>query len=154
MKLVIWDKAPSINHYWLARKGSFARRLSPEGKAFKDAARIFFAHQHPGFPPLSHDISMTIHFVFADKRRRDIDNYMKPLLDALQGCLYHDDRQVKHLADVRIFSGAPKSLVFLEWFKYFDEGIPPHIEALFDIDDIGARVAKLGDAAVKTTTAG
>lgn len=37
----------------------------------------------------------------ADRRSRDLDNIVKPLLDAANGVLWRDDRQVDHLEVVR-----------------------------------------------------
>jgi hypothetical protein len=36
----------------------------------------------------------------------DVDNMAKPLLDALQGYAYHNDRQIDHLDTIRLNSGS------------------------------------------------
>jgi crossover junction endodeoxyribonuclease RusA len=42
-------------------------------------------------------IEMAIHLYFGDKRKRDIDCYLKILLDALTGIVYEDDSQINIL---------------------------------------------------------
>lgn len=39
-------------------------------------------------------VEVEIDLHFDNKRRRDVDNYVKVIFDALEGHLYEDDRQV------------------------------------------------------------
>jgi len=55
------------------------------------AARI------PG-PPVEGPVEVTIQAHPPDKRRRDLDNIIKPVLDALEGPILVDDSQVTDLA--------------------------------------------------------
>ena len=55
------------------------------------AARI------PG-PPAEGPVEVTIQAHPPDKRRRDLDNIIKPVLDALEGPILVDDSQVTDLA--------------------------------------------------------
>ena len=55
------------------------------------AARI------PG-PPVEGPVEVTIQAHPPDKRRRDLDNIIKPVLDALEGLILVDDSQVVALA--------------------------------------------------------
>lgn len=50
-----------------------------------------------GRPPLRDDLNITIRFTRANKRRVDIDNLSKAVLDAMNGIVYKDDQQVKEL---------------------------------------------------------
>ena len=47
--------------------------------------------------PTSNQIIMSLTYYFSDKRRRDVDNYSKCILDALQSIIYNDDSQIQHL---------------------------------------------------------
>ena len=47
-----------------------------------------------GRPPLTVDVEVAIS-EFGDYPSRDRDNMAKPILDAMQGVVYDDDRQVK-----------------------------------------------------------
>lgn len=44
--------------------------------------------------PLVGSIEMNIMFYYGDKRKRDIDAYLKILLDAMSGIVYEDDSQI------------------------------------------------------------
>jgi len=44
---------------------------------------------------LTGDIVLDIKLYFQDKRRRDWDNYHKITMDALEGVVYEDDRQIQ-----------------------------------------------------------
>lgn len=85
---------PSANTYW--RRNGARYFIAPAGVAFRTevAARCLAW----GVKPLSGEIAMTVTLVPGDRRRRDIDNVLKPLLDALtRGAAWTDDSQVKRL---------------------------------------------------------
>lgn len=67
-------------HAWQTRIREAVQPLLPQN---------YFAAQNP--------VQVTI-FFFADTPVRfDIDNIVKPILDALKGCVFIDDRQVERL---------------------------------------------------------
>lgn len=53
-------------------------------------------------------VEMVVRFYFGDKRKRDVDAYVKILLDSMQGIVYEDDNQV-HI---------------LHLFKHYDKDNP------------------------------
>jgi crossover junction endodeoxyribonuclease RusA len=89
---------PSINHYWRhTRNGHY---ISAEGKAYRDAVRAIVAAG--GAQTLSWRVAVTIAAYPPDRRRRDIDNVLKALLDALTHAgLWTDDEQIDDLRIVR-----------------------------------------------------
>ncbi len=52
-----------------------------------------------GKKPTTGPVSITVAFHVADRRRRDVDNLLKTVLDGLNGIAWADDSQVVH-ADV------------------------------------------------------
>lgn len=89
---------PSVNSYWRsvpATRNRTARVLiSQEGRRFKQRCRLVALAQCRA--PMQGDVSVAAVVYFRD-RRRDLDNVLKPLLDALQGAAYVNDRQIVHL---------------------------------------------------------
>ena len=96
-------------------------------------ARQFYAAGLPyvktANPPLAGRLSVTIHLHPPDKRRRDLDNHLKGLLDLLTKCqVWEDDSQVDELT-VRRETIVPKTgLVTVEIWELNDapEPIPPN----------------------------
>ncbi|WP_262382445.1 RusA family crossover junction endodeoxyribonuclease [Acinetobacter guerrae] len=83
---------PSINNYWLD-SGKACKRLSKRANHFVEVVKRFV-------PPLEHkgDVRVEINYHMPDNKVRDIDNILKPCLDALVKCgLIIDDSQVKSL---------------------------------------------------------
>lgn len=70
--------------------------LSKKYRAAKEALMWEIKSQWP-HPPLDGDIILNVVQYFGDNRKRDIDAYLKILLDAGSGVLYHDDVQVAEL---------------------------------------------------------
>jgi crossover junction endodeoxyribonuclease RusA len=89
---------PSVNAYWRSVPATRNRRamvlISQQGRAFKSRCRLLATMQCK--TPLLGDVALTGIVYFKDKRR-DLDNILKPLLDALCKVAYADDRQVARL---------------------------------------------------------
>ena len=91
---------PSVNHYWAARGN--ARYLSPRARAWREEASWRLREARNGKGRIHQEVAL---FVFAyppDKRRRDLDNILKAVLDALvHGGVLKDDHQVAEIHLVR-----------------------------------------------------
>lgn len=100
---------PSANHYWryTRRKLSSAGywHISQQGQRYRRQVQdIIQAGILTGeITPLGdRRVDLSIDLRPPDRRRIDIDNRMKPLLDSLQHAgLYHDDEQVDRILLVR-----------------------------------------------------
>jgi Holliday junction resolvase RusA-like endonuclease len=85
---------PSVNHYW--RRVGARTLISRGGRAFRAAVCSILAAR--GVQPITGPLEMVIDVFPPDRRRRDIDNLQKALLDALaHGGAYHDDSQIARL---------------------------------------------------------
>jgi crossover junction endodeoxyribonuclease RusA len=85
---------PSVNHYW--RYVGPRVLVSRQGRAFRDRVRLVLAAA--GVRPLSGRLVVQVDLYPPDNRRRDCDNAMKAMLDALQhGGAYLDDSQIRKL---------------------------------------------------------
>ena len=49
------------------------------------------------FEPLVGSLAATLHLYFGDSRKRDVDAYIKILLDAMEGIVYENDNQISEL---------------------------------------------------------
>jgi Holliday junction resolvase RusA-like endonuclease len=85
---------PSINHYW--RRVGPRTLISREGRRFRQCVMANLAAM--GVEPLQGRLAVTIEIYPPDYRRRDLDNTLKALLDAMQhGGAYADDNQIVRL---------------------------------------------------------
>lgn len=87
---------PSVNHYW--RKSGKKIYLPKEVEDYRKEVWVK-CQGYPRFP--QGDVAIEIEAWPPDRRRRDLDNILKALLDALQHAqIYTDDYQI---ADLRIY---------------------------------------------------
>lgn len=87
---------PSINHYWRHTKNG--HYISAKGKAYRELVN-FHSIKHRGKFKKEDRLSVHIEAYPPDKRKRDLDNVLKSLLDALQHAgVYHDDEQIDTLS--------------------------------------------------------
>jgi crossover junction endodeoxyribonuclease RusA len=91
---------PSINHYW--RHVGPRTLISREGRAFRTNVCALLGGGGPRRPPAGGRIALCMDAFPPDRRRRDLDNIQKPVLDALQHAgIYQDDSQIDLLVTKR-----------------------------------------------------
>ena len=96
---------PTANRYWRNVQGRMV--LSREGRRYREAVDgLVWRHlqqegEQIGFG--ESDLEVTIEAYPPDRRRRDLDNLLKPLLDALQHAgVFDDDSQISRLSISRL----------------------------------------------------
>ena len=92
---------PSENHR-TTPIGWGKKILTVETKAYRVTVKEKIGIQHRGYAPLSGPLHVVIEFHQADKRRRDVQNLSKDLLDVLTEMhVYSDDSQIDWLEHKR-----------------------------------------------------
>jgi crossover junction endodeoxyribonuclease RusA len=85
---------PSVNHYY--RRVGPRTLISREGRRFRERVCSLLAAS--GVRPMVGPLRVEIEVYPPDRRRRDIDNMQKALLDALEhGRAFRDDSQIVEL---------------------------------------------------------
>ncbi len=97
IEIKIPQKPISTNHCYRVRvvKGTPIMYMTKEGKEFKAKAQDIIRDSEVSLT--DKDIKLSIELRFKDKRRRDIDNYNKILLDSMTDLVYEDDKQIMEL---------------------------------------------------------
>ena len=87
---------PTVNSYYkITRHGQ--RYLDKKVRTFRDVVAQSVHEQMPGVT-LDESIFMEVYLFPPDRRKRDLDNYMKGLLDALtESGLWEDDSLIDQL---------------------------------------------------------
>ena len=84
---------PSVNHYW--RRVGARTLISREGRVFRGDVCALLDGNGPRKPPAGGRIALCMDAFPPDRRRRDLDNIQKPVLDALEHAgIYEDDSQI------------------------------------------------------------
>jgi Holliday junction resolvase RusA-like endonuclease len=92
MRMIIIHGQPvSVNHYKRIGRG----RLYTT-KSCRDWMRTI-KYACVSEKPVLGRLAVYLHFMFNNCRRRDIDNYIKPVLDACNKKLWNDDSQIDEL---------------------------------------------------------
>lgn len=84
---------PSVNHYWILCNNR--KVLGKKGRIFREAIVAKYATVEPVFTT---EVEVEIVVTLPDRRKRDIDNILKPILDALEHAnVLENDRLVASL---------------------------------------------------------
>lgn len=100
---------PSVNSYW--RKGGKVTYLTKRAREYRKEVLGAIIEHHGGV--WEHCVSakrlaVNIECVMPDRRKRDLDNHIKGLLDSLQHVhLFYDDEQVDELRIKRLYIEPP-----------------------------------------------
>jgi crossover junction endodeoxyribonuclease RusA len=94
---------PSVNRYW--RSVGAKTLISKEGRHYREFAEGFAWEQDRRAWPLKGRLRVVVTAFPPDRRRRDLDNILKSLLDTLEHIgLYEDDSQIDRLEVTRAAS--------------------------------------------------
>lgn len=87
------------------------RYMSAKGKKYKEDLREAIKQQVKELPLWKDKVEVKLWLYFKDKRRRDIDNYNKIILDSMEGLIYEDDKQIRLLQIYKVESDVGKIVV-------------------------------------------
>ena len=93
---------PSVNSYWRSafRGGRIIHYVSKEGKAFKNALSLIARANK--FKLLKGDVILKYKLYCKKQGRKDLDNTLKAVQDALEGIAYENDKQIKRIEAEKI----------------------------------------------------
>ena len=83
--------ACSVNKYYRSWQGRVL--ISKDGREFKKEMELLLNN----YEKIMGKIKLTLILHFKDKRKRDLDNYNKVLIDCLKNKLFEDDDQIYQL---------------------------------------------------------
>jgi Holliday junction resolvase RusA-like endonuclease len=91
---------PTINHYYCPRQGSYAKYIGDAGKIFRQ--KTFIIKSQLKLKTIEgQKLKISIDFIFNNGYKNDIDNRIKPLLDALQFVqLIDDDKNIVQIGHI------------------------------------------------------
>lgn len=90
LKALSWNSA-----YRMSQKKMF---LSRKGKKFKEDCQEFLKEQFTEERPLGNNLKVKILFQYKENRKKiDVDNGFKLLIDSMKGLIFEDDCQIYKL---------------------------------------------------------
>ncbi len=84
---MLWNGHQTASHKWREAKSDLAMEIRSQW--------------HVG--PHSGPLAVTLRQYFGDKRKRDVDAYIKIILDAMEGIVYENDNQVVRLVAEKFY---------------------------------------------------
>jgi len=93
---------PSVNVYWRGayRGGRIIHYLSSEAKTFKRALALLARAKN--FTVFKGDVILEYKLYCKKKGKKDLDNTLKAIQDALEGISYENDKQIKKIIAEKI----------------------------------------------------
>jgi Holliday junction resolvase RusA-like endonuclease len=109
---------PSMNAYWrsVCRNGRPIVYLSKKGSEFKKA--LSFIAKSKIKEPFATSVVVSIEYFTTGAVGKDIDNILKPILDAMNGVVYVDDKQIEELRVLK-FTKCKENKLVIKVFERF-----------------------------------
>ena len=101
---------------WQRASGRGGKRFTPaKTRAYQQKLAWHMLRARPAGWPLNGEYVLDVGFWFGDRRRRDVDNCLKSIMDAGNGVLWADDSQVRRLGAGRELDAArPRAEIWVE----------------------------------------
>lgn len=97
---------PSANHYRTHARGRWF--LSAAGKAYHSDVTAVVLDELGQHEPLKGRLAVQLEFIMPDRIKRDLDNVLKIVFDALEAAnVFEDDKQIDHLIVKRLHVEPP-----------------------------------------------
>lgn len=93
-KIVLTTKPVPVNQKYSVIRGRM--RLSKKYRDTKEAMQ-WEVRSQVNFEPITDPVTLNILFYYGDNRKRDIDAYIKVLLDSMSKIVYEDDDQIEEM---------------------------------------------------------
>ena len=97
---ILKTKPTSVNNRYIISRGKLI--LSDDYRTTKEAIAWEIQSQFRGEILTEDGLTVNIILHYKDKKKRDIDAYIKQLLDAMTGVVYKDDSQIDELNVTKI----------------------------------------------------
>jgi len=105
---------PSVNSYYrsIPRGKHCQAIISQQGRVYKERVQSFVGSSNV----TDKRLMVRIKIWMPDNRVRDLDNYLKALLDSLTGCVWYDDSQIDCIAIGReeVLKGGKVNIIISE----------------------------------------
>jgi Holliday junction resolvase RusA-like endonuclease len=95
MNIVI-DIKP-ISYYQYLAQNKFRKYITTRGREYKQTIENIFIEYMEDKELLLKNIKVEVDFYFNNKRKNDLENYVKPILDFGSEIIYKDDCQITDL---------------------------------------------------------
>ncbi len=116
-RVIMEGTPPSVNllYGYRAIKGHAMKYKTKRGKDYIKSLREKFKKVYPTHEPFSNNCSMIIRVYFGDKRKHDVDNVCKAILDSFNGLVYEDDNQIQKLTLEKFYDkGKARTEIIIE----------------------------------------
>lgn len=104
MNITLTGEPKSTNHCWKhsCNRGYLHSYMTPQGKDIKESYQ-WQAKTQWKEKPTKEPIQVLIRLYFGTKRKQDIDNFNKILLDSLSGIVWEDDSQIEEMVVAKFY---------------------------------------------------
>ena len=79
------------------KQNKFRKYISKSGRKYKETLQQIFKEQMKNHTMIDKVCKLDIVFYFSNKRKNDLDNFAKPIMDAMNEIVYVDDSLVVDL---------------------------------------------------------
>ncbi len=83
-----------LSYYQYLKQNRHRKYITDEGRKYKETLQAEFKKVMEEMEIIQGEVVMEIDLFFDNKRKNDLDNFCKPILDCMSDVIFLDDRQI------------------------------------------------------------
>lgn len=96
-----------VSYYQYLSMNRYRKYITNKGRVYKETIETQLKKFMEDKEIITGNCEITIELGFNNKRKNDLDNFAKPILDCMSNIIYNDDKQVTTLILSKVHSNDP-----------------------------------------------
>ncbi len=92
-----------LSYYMYLTQNKYRKYITKKGRVYKEEIEKILIKSMEDKQIINEECKIYIEFYFDNKRKNDVDNFTKPILDFMSGIVYEDDKLVVDLHIKKFF---------------------------------------------------
>ncbi len=102
-----------LSYYQYLKQNRHRKYITKKGKEYKEILQKHFAEFMKDIEIVDGPCKLDVEFYFDNKRKNDVDNFCKPIMDCMTGIVYTDDCLITDLHIKKFYSDKPNIIIHI-----------------------------------------
>ena len=100
-----------LSYYQYLKQNKYRKYITKRGREYKETLELHFAEFMKDIEIINNPCKLDIELYLDNKRKNDLDNFCKPIMDCMTGIVYTDDCLIVDLHINKFYSDKPHIII-------------------------------------------